>query len=273
MLSVQGHRGARGALPENTLPAFHYAIEVGADMLELDIGVTRDGALMVAHDFFLNAQLQRWRDGRAIGKEEPLHAFTAEQLRGLDCGSQTDPAFPKQKAVQGASMPTLEDVFDYVRDMKHPHAKNVGFNVEIKSIPAGDGLLHPKPREFAKLVVSALKKRALGNRIVVQSFDHRVLAEIRKLDKTLRLSALTGDVALDYVSMAKKLKVQAVSAQMYWITRADVLALHKAKVRVFTWTANEMRDWERLIALKVDGIITDYPAELLEFLRSRKLHR
>lgn len=272
MIQVQGHRGARGALPENTLPSFHFAVEAGADLLELDIGVSRDGILMVAHDFFLNPKIQKWRDGRAIGKEEPLRAFTAEQLRGLDCGSVLDPGFPKQKAVAGASMPTLADVFDYVREMKHPNAAKVGFNIEIKSVPAGDGLLHPKPRDYAKLVVSALKTRGLGKRVLVQSFDHRVLAEIRKLDKTLRLSALTGDVALDYVPIAKKLKVQAVSAQQYWITRADVIALHKAKIRVFVWTANEERDWERLVQMKVDGIITDYPAELLAFLRARKLH-
>lgn len=272
-ITVQGHRGARGTFPENTLPAFHHAIELGVKAVELDIVVARDHALMVAHDLLLNPAIQRWKDGRTVDSTQTVYSLGAGQLRELDCGAIKNPRFPYQRTVPGAVMPTLDELFAYVNEMSHPNATAVYFNIELKSLPAGDGRLHPKPREYAKLLVAAVKRSGWRDRVCVQSFDHRLLAEVRKLDRALHLSALFSENAVDYVAVAKKLGVQMVSVHKDWVTRADVRALHEAKRKVFVWTANEQRDWERLASLKVDSIITDYPAELLEFLRTKQRQR
>lgn len=272
MISVQGHRGARGILPENTLPAFAQAVQVGADFLELDIGVTRDGVLIITHDPFLNPRIQRWKNGKAIAPETAIHALSLEEIRGIDCGSLKNPEFPRQSICPGEGIPTLAELFESIAKLEHPNAKKIIFNIELKSVPAGDGWLQPKPKKFASLVLALVRKFQMRERVVLQSFDHRVLAEIRKLDKKIFLSALFSDNSLDYLLVAKRLGVQAISAHMHWITRADVLALQRKKIQVFVWTANEERDWQRLAKLGVDSIISDYPEELLRFLGSRKLH-
>lgn len=271
-ITVQGHRGARGVLPENTLAGFKYALEVGADLIELDLGVTKDNILVVSHDPVINEKICLDPQGKAIEGKIPLRSLTYTELQKYDCGSLKNPRFPQQKQVPGASMPSLESVFQWIISSKEPGAKTVEFNIETKSVP-GYPQLTPTPKVFAKLLVKLIKKYNLEKRVIIQSFDHRTLKEARKLSKQVRLSALFGGNLLNYRKAAKEIGAKIISPNQHWITKADVKDLHKHGFRISPWTANTEEDWQRLIELGVDSIITDYPAELIAFLKSKGLRK
>ncbi len=257
-IEVQGHRGARAARPENTLPAFRYALDLGVDTLELDLGVTKDDRLVVLHDQHITPQ-------RCLGLKAPIEvrSLTLAQVGRFDCGSKLNPRFPKQKLVPKTRIPTLEEVFALAK--KHPNGKKVQFNIETKIHPA-----HPKrspsPKRFAALVVASIRKHGLVQRAVVQSFDHRTLIEVKKLEPKLRIAALNSDDLPDFVNMAQSLGAEIISPHHEWITKEAIEALHRRGVKVIPWTANTPAAWKRLIEMGVDGIITDDPQALLRYL-------
>jgi glycerophosphoryl diester phosphodiesterase len=266
MLEVQGHRGARAARPENTLAAFEYAIEAGVDTLELDVNVTKDDRVVVVHDQKINVELCLGPNDEKLTSSPSIRALTFQELRAFDCGSTRHPRFPKQVLVPKARIPALEEVFELVKTSKHAGAKKVKLNIETKSVP-GLPDLSPSPHRFARLVVDLIRKSGLEDRVILQSFDHRTLAEAKKLAPRLTLSVLSNDVHPDYVAMAASVGAAIVSPNKDWITKADVERLHAAKIRVIPWTANTPAEWRALIEMGVDGIITDDPAALLAYVR------
>lgn len=267
MLEVQGHRGARAMRPENTLPAFDYALEAGVDGLELDLSVSKDDELIVVHDQRLNPEICLGPNGAKFGGPGPaIRSLTLAELRTYDCGTLVHPRFPKQTPAPKARMPTLAEVFELVRGSKHPAATKVRFNIETKSVPA-EPELSPSPERFAALVVRAIEKSGFLDRCNLQSFDHRTLVAARRLNPKLRLAALTSDNWVDYVAVAKSVGAEVLSPDKAWITKDAVLRLHTAGVRVIPWTANDEAEWKRLVDLGVDGIITDDPAGLIRYLR------
>jgi glycerophosphoryl diester phosphodiesterase len=167
-------------------------------------------------------------------------------------------------------MPSLKELVQFLSLL--PAAKNLRLNLELKSLPAGDGILHPKPKSFAQLVWKNIKALGIERNVVVQSFDHRLIAELKKLSPKLPLSLLFADNSVDYALVATKMKVKEVSVNQYWLSEASARELRRKKIRIRVWTANEERDWERLAKLKVNSIITDYPGELRAFLRRKRLH-
>src|SRR5215468_6205386 len=160
-IQVHGHRGARAMRPENTLPAFEYAIDQGVDALELDMAVTRDNVIVVSHDPILHPPVCSGSKERAI-----IHELTLAEVREWDCGAKQNPAYPKQQTVPGTKMPTLDEVFALA-----PKGKFL-FNIETKIFPEKPELT-PPPEEFASMVLAAIKKRHLEARVVLQSFDFR----------------------------------------------------------------------------------------------------
>jgi glycerophosphoryl diester phosphodiesterase len=268
-IEVQGHRGARAARPENTLPAFEYAIEVGADVLELDVCVTKDDRLVIGHDPILSPEICLAPDGKKIDREIKVAELTLAELRQYDCGTLQHPRFAAQRAVPGAKMPSLEELIAFLASSKLPRAKTIGLNIELKSVP-GRSDLGPPPERWAALIVPILQKAKLGSRTTIQSFDHRTLRAIKKLDPKQRIAALISDNFLDFVAVAKSIGAEVVSPDQLWITAEAVEELHRAGIRVVPWTANDPPSWKRLIEMKVDGIITDDPAGLLEFLGRKR---
>jgi glycerophosphoryl diester phosphodiesterase len=259
---VHGHRGARARMPENTLPAFEYAISVGADVLELDLAVTKDNVLVVSHDPYLQGPMCTGPVKRATIRE-----LTLEQVREWDCGAEVNPQFPRQKAVPGTKMPTLDEV------LKLAKGNNVEFNIETK-IFAPKPELTPSPEEFAALLVKSIEKHKLVSRCIIQSFDFRTLVAARKLNPKIRLSALLGPGGMDFVKASKEAaNAEIVSPHYTIVTPAKVKAAHDAGLEVVPWTANETKDWDALIEAKSDAIISDDPEGLLEHLRKKKLHK
>lgn len=258
-LAVHGHRGARAVLPENTLAGFEYAIRAGADYLELDVLATRDNVLVVSHDPVLSRLRCVSPGGSRVVSE-----LTLAELRRWDCGSRRNRRFPRQVPVPGARIPTLDEVLELAR---HPH---IQFDVEVKSFPQRPWLA-PPPRRFAQLVLDAVERHRLQSRVVVQSFDFQVLRELNRLAPHLRLAALYEFGARDLVSLAREAGASIAAPYHRLATPRRVAAAHDAGLRVVPWTANRPRAWERLMRAGVDGIITDDPAALIDFLRVRGL--
>ncbi len=268
-VSVHGHRGTRGTRPENTLAAFREALSVGVNVLELDMNVTKDDVVVVSHEQHVTPELCLGPDGKRLSAPVAIRSLTLKRLKTYDCGSLPNPRFPRQVLSPGERMPTLDEVFELVARSTEPAAARVEFNIETKLAP-GRPELSPEPRRFAELVAAVVKKRGLGSRVILQSFDHRTLRAMRAIAPEIRLSALTSDNTLDYVKLAHDLGATFVSPDREWITGTDVAALHAAGVQVAPWTANDEAEWSRLIAMGADAIITDYPADLMAYLKSGK---
>lgn len=261
-IAVHGHRGARTVLPENTLPAFEYAIAQGADALELDLAVTKDNVLVVSHDPILNDKIC----AGPAGTLRVIRQLTLAEVRKWDCGAKANPEFPRQKAVPGTKAPTLDEVLALAPKGKFE------FNIEIKSDPDKPEL-QPEPMEFAKLVAAAVRGKKLQSRVMVQSFDWRTLEAMQKVAPEIRLSALhpkgmaDAILKMDYVSAIHKLKFPMISPHYRLVTKAKVEEAHKLGMKVIPWTANDEKVWDDLIEANVDAIITDDPAACIAYLK------
>jgi len=253
-IQVQGHRGARGLRPENTLPAFEFAIAAGVDALELDMAVTKDGEIVVSHDPLLHPPVCS-----GPKPEIAIHELTLAQVREWDCGKVQNPAFPRQQAVAGTRMPTLDEVFDLA-----PKG-NFLFNIETK-IFADRPELTPPPEEFVRLVLAKVRKHHLESRVILQSFDFRTLHAMKHAAPEIKLAALYEGPPKDFVEIAKESGATIVSPDYHLVAPEQVRAAHAAGLEVLPWTPNKPEDWDRLIAAGVNGIITDYPDDLLKHL-------
>ncbi|MBY0507867.1 MAG: glycerophosphodiester phosphodiesterase [Bryobacteraceae bacterium] len=260
-IEVHGHRGARARLPENSLPAFEYAIGLGVDVLELDVAVTKDDALVVSHDPEMNPV----HCVGPAGSPTLIREMTYAEVQRWDCGAKPNPEFPQQKALPGTRVPSLDQVFALSkRGAFH-------FNVETKIFPHRPSLT-PEPERFASLLLALIRQHGLERRVIVQSFDFRTLKVMHRLAPEIRLSALVAFAAQDFVLSAREAGATIISPQFKLVTPEKVQAAHDAGLQVVPWTANQPADWDKLIAARADAIISDDPAALLEYLRARKLH-
>lgn len=269
-IEVHGHRGSRGTRPENTLPAFEEALRAGVDVLELDMAVTKDGVVVISHDPHITPKRCLGPDSKKLEHSMTIRELTLGEVKRYDCGSIPDPNFPQQLLVPGTRIPTLDEMFALVSASKYPAAAKVGFNIETKIFPAEPGLA-PSPAEFAKLVTAIVKKHGMEKRTIVQSFDVRTLREIKKIAPKIRTSQLTHEELLDIVPALKSAKTDIWSPNHKWITANSVKAAHSAGMQVAPWTVNTPKEWDEVIAKGADAIITDYPAELIAFLKAKQL--
>jgi glycerophosphoryl diester phosphodiesterase len=230
---VHGHRGARARLPENSIPAFRYAIEQGVDFIELDVAVTKDNVPVVSHDPHLDP---------AIGTDA-IHDLTLTELNGR--------------------VPTLDEVFALARGI------SVQFNVEIK-IFADHPELTPDPGEFTKLVLDLVRKHAIERRVMLQSFDPRILRVLKTLDASIPRGALF-ETERDWMEVAREFEANILGPDYRLVTPARVSQAHAAGLTVVPWTVNKPEDWTRLAEAGVDGMITDDPAMLIAWLKSNGL--
>lgn len=256
---VHAHRGGRAMRPENTLPAFEYAIGIGVDVLELDMAVTKDNVIVVSHDPYLHPPVCNGNVGKAT-----IHELTLAEVKQWDCGKVQNPGFKTQMAIPGTRMPTLDEVFALAEKSK------VEFNIETK-IFLDHPELTPSPEDFAKLVLDVVRKHKLEKRVMLQSFDFRTLHAMKKIAPEIRLVALWEGADRDFVSIAKEADAKIVSPAYKLVTPDKVKAAHAAGVEVVPWTANRPSDWDKLVDAQVDAIISDDPAALMAYLKSKGL--
>lgn len=258
-IQVHGHRGARALRPENTLPAFEYAIEHGVEVLEMDLAVTRDNVLVVSHDPILHPPVCSGDKQSAV-----IHELTLAEVRQWDCGKIRNPRFPTQQTIPGTRIPTFDEVLALA-----PRGK-FEFNVETKIFLAHPEYT-PSPDEFVKLILDAVRKHHLESRVILQSFDFRTLHAMKKLAPEIRLSALYESGPKSFVAIAQESGAGIVSPQYTLVTPEKVRDAHAAGLQVIPWTANDSKDWDALIAAKVDAIISDDPVALIAHLKSKGL--
>jgi glycerophosphoryl diester phosphodiesterase len=260
---VEGHRGARWVLPENTLPAFHHAMEVGADVLEMDAVVTKDNVLVMSHDLEMKPAICK---GPA-DLPRAIRQLTLEQVKQFDCGWAPNKDFPAQQALPGTRMPTLDEVLGEMAPLGAFH-----FNIETKIDPARPELT-PSPEEFARLLVDVVRKHKVEARVIVQSFDFRTLHAVKKIAPEIRRSALLGMGTESFVETAKRAgDAPIVSPHFRLVTPEKVKEAQAVGLKVVPWTANQPAEWQKLIEAGVDSIITDNPQGLVLYLAERKLH-
>lgn len=296
-LDLQGHRGARGLLPENTLPAFARALGIGVTTLELDTAVTKDGAVVVSHDAMLNPDITRGADGQWLARGDiAVHALTFTQLQQYDVGRiqpRTAYAlrFSAQRPVDGTRMPRLADVFALARRAGN---NTVRFNIETKISPEQPQRSLP-PAEFARALIALVRAEKLEPRVTIQSFDWRTLQVVQREAPQIATVYLTAqqswmdnirarDAASPWTagfhisrhagSVPRMIKAAggAVWSPYFGdITRETVREAQQAGLKVVVWTVNEPRDIMRIIGFGVDGIISDYPDRLRRIAAERGL--
>ena len=271
-LDLQGHRGARGLAPENTIPAFRRALEIGVTTLEMDVVISADGQVVVSHEPWMHPDICTLPSGAPVpegdAREHNLYQMPYADIKRYDCGRRRHPDFPRQ-APQPAVKPRLHDVIRRAEAYVAEHDRSpVFYNIEIKSRPAWDGTFHPKPEASAQRVLDVVRERGVAARTTIQSFDERALRAARRLrgdrdaDMAVELALLvTGDTAN---ALPDQLDALGFTPAVYSpphaaVDEALVQAAHDRGLRVVPWTVNERDTMRRLIHLGVDGLITDYP--------------
>lgn len=261
---VQGHRGARGLQPENTIPAFITALDYGVTTVEMDLAVTKDKQLVLSHEPWMAASICLDEEGNEIPekneKKYNIYTMDYDQVKAFDCGSKKNKSFPDQQKTP-VSKPLLRDVIVAIED--HIRSKSryeVDYNIEIKSWPDGDDKFHPAPEEFSDMVYDLLDQYLPMERIVIQSFDFRVLKYWHKKYPDIRLAALVENPR----SIDSNLKELGFNPSIYspyfkLLNKQRVAYLHRKKIRVIPWTVNDDSDMLSVKAMGVDGFITDYP--------------
>ena len=268
-LEVQGHRGCRWGRPENTIAAFREALRLGVDVLEFDLNVTKDDVAVVTHDSSLSPNLCLGPGGKPLEKPIPIRSLAFSELQEYDCGTLPNAHFPDQVPSPGEKIPSLEEVFHFVKTERPDLAATIRFNIETKM----DGK-HPEnspsPAEFARLIAPIINGSGFADRITIQSFDWRTLPEMEKVSPGIKLSLL---VALDGVSALfnPPCRVDIISPNYRLVSPALVARLHKKNIKVLPWTVNTEKAWDRMVKLGVDGIITDNPGGLISYLKAKGL--
>ena len=235
------------------MAGFRHAVALGVDTLELDLGLSKDGVLVVAHDPRLNETICEIPPGLP---SRLLRDLTFAQISGLDCGTRKNPRFPEQVPVPGETMPRLEQVLALMA--KHPRLRA---NIEIKTFSERPEETRP-PADFARILSPLLRDRALKARVTVQSFDPRALQAMAASDPKITLAAL-ADRRAEFEPMLKASGARILSPRHTELREEDMAAYRRRGIKVIPWTVNEPADMKRLMAWGVDGIITDHPERLL----------
>jgi glycerophosphoryl diester phosphodiesterase len=268
-MDVQGHRGARGHLPENTLPSFSLGLELGVSTLELDTGITRDGVVVIHHDRRLNPDVARGPDGKWVTAPGPtIFSLGFSELQRYDVGrirpgSEYAQRFPTQKPLDGTRVPRLSDLFELTKANR-----SIRFNIETKLVAT-----HPDetvgPEAFARALIAELRKAGVERRATIQSFDYRTLKVVERE---------APEIETVYLSEAKDSNPDQLQAAGAKIWSPDFRALTREKVdharrlglRIVAWTVNEPADIARMIDWGLDGVISDYPDRVLQQLKEKR---
>jgi glycerophosphoryl diester phosphodiesterase len=266
---IQGHRGSRGLMPENTIPAFKKAIDLGVHTLELDLIISKDKKVVVSHDPFFNPNCTTDPTGKFISKENQgnLYKLSYEEIKKYDVGLRGNKDYPEQQKM-AVYKPLLEDMIrESEKYAKAKGVKPLKYNIEIKSEEKEYDISQPKVEEFSDLVYQIIIKQLPPERVTLQSFDYNVLKfwhqQIeQKKYKSIALSALIEPMNNNEVRFnLDKLgfKPQIWSPYFVQATEKRVKELHGLGIKVIPWTVNKREDMEKVKALGCDGLITDYP--------------
>ena len=260
----QGHRGCRGIMPENSLQAFEKALELGVKTLEMDVVISKDGEVVVSHDPWISPKFCTGPEGKSLSEDvnklPNIYQLTYEEILNYDCGSKGNSNFPEQKRME-VFKPRLIDVFKMAEKYCKDHRRNeVYYNIEIKSNPEWDGKYHPEYYDFSDVVFETIDAYVPWSRVNIQSFDHRILQYFHKMYPDVTLAVLEeSDQDVENVIELLGFKPEIYSPYFKLLKPKKLKWLHDNGIKVIVWTVNTTDDMEKMIAIGVDGIITDYP--------------
>jgi glycerophosphoryl diester phosphodiesterase len=262
----QAHRGGRGLMPENTIPAMLNAIDLGVTTLEMDAVISRDKKVVVSHDPYFNANITTTPDGKFLSKEEAskllLYGMDYEDIKKYDLGLKPHPDFPRQQKI-AVHKPLLSDLIKATETYAKEKGKTpLWYNIETKSKEGGDGKQHPAPEEFVDLLVAVIQSEGIAPRTVIQSFDFRTLRLVHQKYPAIKTSMLIENT--DKRSLDAQLKELGFVPFVYsphfsLVTPQLIKACHNKNIKVIPWTVNTKEDIEKLKTIGVDGVISDYP--------------
>jgi glycerophosphoryl diester phosphodiesterase len=261
---LQGHRGARGLLPENTIPSFLIAIDHGVDTIEFDLVVTKDRKILISHEPWFHHQISTKPDGSPVSETEALQynifEMTYEETQEFDVGIRGHENFPEQEPMP-ATKPLMRDaILEIEAYVEELGLDPIWYNIETKSRPEWYDKMVPVPQEYAQLLYDELADLDILDRVIIQSFDPATLIEMRKIDPDLKQAILVSNeepmqVYLDTLGYTPEIW----SPHYRLVTPEMVNQAHEYGMTVIPWTINETDEMRRLLEMGVDGIITDYP--------------
>jgi glycerophosphoryl diester phosphodiesterase len=255
---IFGHRGCRGILPENTLMAFKKAIELGADGIEWDVVVSKDGKLIISHEPYMHSAFCLDSNGKEImdkdQKKYNTYVMTAEEIARFDCGSKKNKKYPDQQSAK-AYKPTVQEAFSSLDLSK----TTVLF--EVKSEEKEYDISQPKPAVFARIIKEEISGFEFKKNLIFMCFDANLLEALYKELPEYRYVYLTYKPFVSIANFLKDLSFKPYALGMYYrtIRQRDVKLAHKQMVKIFSWTVNDEKAVEKMTRFAVDGIITDYP--------------
>lgn len=266
IFDTQAHRGGRGLMPENTVPAMLNALRFGVITLEMDVVVTKDKQVVLSHEPFFNHELATMPNGSLVtqAEEKSLNIFQMnyDEVKKFDVGLRPHPRFKQQEKL-AVIKPLLSDVFDAVKNqMVNPKRPYPFFNIETKCQPSTDNLYHPEPAEFVDLLMAVIKEKEMEKYVLLQSFDFRTLQYLHKNYPSIATAMLIEDS--DKLSFEDQLTKIGFTANVYsphysLVNEELVKKCHQNRMRIIPWTVNDKKTIEKLKAMGVDGIISDYP--------------
>lgn len=265
----EGHRGCRGLMPENTIPAFKKALDLGVTTLELDVCISKDHQVVVSHEPYMNSLFCSKPDGSPVTKAEEkslnLYTMTYDEIKKYDSGIRGNVLFPEQQKL-ATFKPLLKDMIAvceaYIKEHK---LKPVKYNIEIKSEEQEYGISQPKTvEEFSDLVYKEIMKKLPPERVILQSFDFNVLKHWNlqfknKKYKKVTLSALVEREGIEPSFQKLGFLPDIFSPYYKQLTAGKVKMCHDKGVKVVPWTVNDNEAMKEMIAIGVDGLISDYP--------------
>lgn len=267
----QGHRGCRGLMPENTIPAMLYAIDLGVTTLEMDIVFTKDSVAILSHEPFFNHEITTKKDGSFISEKEErqfnLYQMNFAETQQFDVGLKPHLRFPLQKKL-AVTKPSLADLIDsveqYISLKKLP---TIFYNIETKTQPLTDNIYHPAPAVFVDRLMKVINEKGIAERVIIQSFDFRTLQYLRQYYSTIKTALLIEDY--DKRSLDEQLNALAFMPAIYspaveLVTEELIKKCHRHKIKIIPWTVNSSKKISDLKAMGVDGIISDYPDLFIE---------
>ncbi len=262
---LEGHRGSRGLMPENTIPAMLEALTLGVNTLEMDAVITQDGKVVLSHEPFFNHVITTLPNGDSLPESEEkdhnIFRMNYDSVQQYDVGLKEHPGFPGQKKI-AVHKPLLSAVIDsvetYVRENQLP---KVMYNIEIKSSRNTDHIFHPGPAAYADILLKVISDKNISDRVVIQSFDPRPLKYISEAYPKQKISLLIEGQQVPVDSLEEKYGFVPgiVSPDYKLLSGDDVKKLHAQKISVVPWTVNDLPAARHLFEMGVDGIITDYP--------------
>ena len=262
----QGHRGCRGLMPENTIPAMIRALELGVTTLEMDAVITKDKQVIVSHEPFFSHDISTKQDGSPVGMLEErrfnIFQMTYFETQQFDVGIKPHPRFSQQQKL-AAKKPLLSDVIDTVEKFCRSHSIPAPFyNIETKSQPLTDHIFHPAPEEFTDLVIQVINQKRIAERVIIQSFDFRTLHVMNRKYPYIKTSALIedNDKRLLETQLGELNFVPTIYSPHYSLVSNELIEkCHAQNMKIIPWTVNDKATIDKLRGMKVDGIITDYP--------------